>query len=715
MVHARCFLVEFKYSSKVAYVVEFSHKKIRLFAKNQIVREDGIELESLDENEAKFLSESGFAEIVIETPYEFKDLWDEEEKCFLLQTIQHSDVLYIFSENYPIMSLKRYSNVDWRLEELEILNGPFEHMNSTENYIKSSGVDGDVELIADEDVFKSSDVGRLLRLRNFDDDETKLWSAGVHFSVGEICLSDNKYYEALNSAESGSVKPVHSVGIKSDGGVRWRYIHDGNGVVKIVEFVDAKRVKAKVVSRLAKSILKGTLYWEFGMLHNGYKHPKSGAFFRNRFCFLLNTETGPYVCMSCSGDYNNFSDMEEGEATDLSAISVPIVSEEFNEGKWIYAKDVLFVGTGSSEFYIDVMTTSQAMSQDNVKVSKISNIGSKGILPIAVGQHVFFVDRFGLSIRDLMFDYYNDGYVDCDISVLGKHLFKSRIVAMRYQEFNDNILWCLTGDGKLVGMTFSADQEVAAFSRHDFSGDVESIAIIPDYDECRDVLWIAVKRMINFRSVRTIEKVEAGMIDFMGESVKVEQSYKKKDELEKEYLRCNAMYLDGAVLFERKVGDDSSYVMGLEHLEGEYVKIFADGMEVKEQVVVDGKVSISSYWARVLVGLAIKSQFIPQSIVVQSERGSSFGQKQRINHVLLMLYRSGGGKIGPNEDELRDIYYRKSDAKLNRVEELFSGCKEILFNGATNVEQMGVEIMIENSSSFPMNILGIMPFIDVNE
>ena len=55
MGYAKSFLVSFKYSDKVSYVVEFSHKKIRLFAKNQIVTEGGIELfgynESLENGE----------------------------------------------------------------------------------------------------------------------------------------------------------------------------------------------------------------------------------------------------------------------------------------------------------------------------------------------------------------------------------------------------------------------------------------------------------------------------------------------------------------------------------------------------------------------------------------------------------------------------------------------------------------------------------------
>ncbi len=713
MVYARSFLFEFKYSHKVAYVVEFSHYKIRLFAKNQIVNEGGIEDNIYSKTDEESI-QSDFPEIVIDSPYGFDDLWDEEEKCCLLQTIQHSDVLYVFSENHPIMTLKRYSNVDWRLEELEIIGGPFEAMNTTENMITASDLEGEIELSSVEALFSEKDVGRLFRLRNYGDDETNIWVSGESFNVGDICLSDNKYYEALNIGESGSIKPVHTIGVKSDGGVRWKYVGDGNGVVKIIEFVDECKVKAKVLSRLSACVQKGTVYWEKGLLFNGFKHPKSGAFFRNRFCFLLNTETGPYVCLSKSGDYNNFSDMEYGEANAECAISVPVLNTEFNEAKWIYAKDSLFVGTGSGEFYIDVMTSSQALSQDNVKIVQISNVGSKGIKPVSVGSHVFFVDRYGGSLRELTYDYYNEGYVESDISILGKHLFRSGIVDIKYQEVSDKILWCLTNDGTMVAMTFSAEHEVAAFSRHDLSGEVESLAVIPDLEECRDVVWVVVKRLVIDEVVRCVEKMEAGMPLEIIESMKVNQSFEERNSVEKEYVRMNSWYLDGAVCFVRKVGDESEEILGLEHLEGMMVKIFADGGQEDSQLVVGGKVKIKKKWAKVLVGLPVYSQFIPQNIYIPTQDGSGIGQRQRINHVLLELYMSGGGAIGPNENELRDIYYRDSDAVMNRVTELFSGHKEVLFNGATNMNKKGASILIENSSVFPMNVLAIVPYIDVN-
>jgi hypothetical protein len=76
--------------------------------------------------------------------------------------------------------------------------------------------------------------------------------------------------------------------------------------------------------------------------------------------------------LSCSGDYNNFEDMEFGEATAETAITVPVLNTEFNEGKWLYSGDVLFVGTGASEFYIDSLSQNSAMAGDNIKISQIS-------------------------------------------------------------------------------------------------------------------------------------------------------------------------------------------------------------------------------------------------------------------------------------------------------------------------------------------------------
>ena len=736
MVSARSFLVPFKYSYRVAYMAEFSPHKIRIYAYKNAddtdnssndsavinittsgvnpgihpVPKDIRVMSDVNDNEPELIKVND--EIYfISSPYDYDDLWDDEEMCFKLQTIQHSDVLYIFSEKYPIKVLKRYGETDWRLEDLELLNGPFLTMNSSDISVEASAVDGHITLTASDDLFTQNDVGRLMRLRAFGGN-IKIWSAGMTVAKDDIVGSDNKFYIAENAGTTGSKKPVHDEGVRFDGGVNWRYLHDGIGVVKITDFVSATSVLAEVMTRLPEDACSGTVYWELGLLHAGSSYPKSGAFFRNRFAFLVNTNEGPKVCLSVVGDYNNFADEDHGETTAESAITVPVLNTEFNEGKWLFAGDVLFVGTGAAEFYIDVISSSSALSNDNVKILQISNVGSKALMPVSVGSHVFFADRYGLSLRDLSYNYYRDGYDQIDVSLLGKHLFATRIVALSYQEVPNKILWCLVGDGTVIALTFSAEQEVAALSRHDFNGAVEHLAVVPDFQACQDRLWIEVKRMVHRQVVRSVEFVENGEPLSFPSRVHRALNTSEQVRLEKEYLLQHARYLDGAVLFIRGDEDDRTTLYGLYHLEGEKVMIFADGVICEPQIVIGGHIKIKQTDNMVLVGKAIFSRYIPQSVYVGDSYGSGMGEPQRINQVMLMLYASGGGKIGEDEERLSDILYRQTDAKMSKSQELFSGYKKVMFNGTTNGHGEPAKIIIENTSPLPMNILAIVPSIN---
>ena len=710
MSNARSFLFPFKYSHRVAYVVEFSHLKIRLYAQRDLVRKYVVSTSGATDDEP----DEAFPPLELSSPYTYNDLWDDDELCCKIQTIQHSDIMYIFNANHPIMLLKRYANDDWRLEELELRNGPFLSMNTSETMISVTEKTGATQLTASDDIFAATDVGRLVRLRVLDDD-TKPWSAGVNVEAMEIRSSDNKYYMAVGTGQTGAIKPVHSEGTRSDGSISWQYVHDGIGIVKITEFTDAQHVMAQVVSRLPDALENGTVCWEFGMIHQGTAYPISGAFFRNRFAFLLNSETGPNVCLSYSGDYNNFADMDCGEATAETAITVPVLSTEFNEGKWLYARDALFVGTGAAEFYIDAITSSQAMASDNIRISQISTVGSKAIMPVAIGAHVLFVDRYGLSLRDLMYNYYNDGYDQTDVSILGKHLFQSRIVSMAYQEVPDKVLWCLVGDGSLAAITFSSEQEVAAFSRHDVSGSIESLTVIPNLEDNRDELWVEVQRVINSTYLRSVEWMDNGLPQTVPVSQLWSDNLEVKNNQEALYMRQNAVYLDAAVVFDKSSDDQTNELSGLNHLEGKEVSLYADGVVLPAQVVYNGKINVPKSVSHLVVGLKICSQFIPQNIYIPNEYGSGIGQKQRINHVLLTLYLSGGGQIGENENSLTDILYRKTDAPMNAPQELFTGNKEILFNGSTTQNEQAATFLIQTNSPLPLNILAIVPYLDVNE
>jgi hypothetical protein len=330
-VASRVFLKKFMFGGKTAFILEFGNQYIRFYAnQGQVVKGDAI--------------------YEIESPYTIEDLWDTEEKVCKLMVTQNADVLYLWHKKY-MKTLTRYGNTDWRLEDLVLRNGPWDNMNTTDISISASGTTGTVTLSATGDIFDGErDIGRLIRL-NIINDSTKPWAASKTVSAGDIYTSDSKYYNAVTGGTTGSVKPVHTEGTRSDGAVDWRYAHSGYGTAKIISVKDAKTAEASVVNEMPKGI--NTPNWEFGAFHNKSEYPTHGTFFRNRLALLVNTESGLKCFLSKSDDLDNFADKEHGEVLTDCAVTVPILSDQAHEARWLSTGDVLFVGTNNGEFYIE--------------------------------------------------------------------------------------------------------------------------------------------------------------------------------------------------------------------------------------------------------------------------------------------------------------------------------------------------------------------------
>lgn len=94
-------LIPFSFNVKQSFVLEFSHECIRVFY------EDGIMLDD----------EGSILEIT--TPFETEDL-------FNLNWAQNGDWLYLVDGRHTPKALKRYSNTDWRLEDVVFKNKPEE-------------------------------------------------------------------------------------------------------------------------------------------------------------------------------------------------------------------------------------------------------------------------------------------------------------------------------------------------------------------------------------------------------------------------------------------------------------------------------------------------------------------------------------------------------------------------------------------------------------
>ena len=74
---------------------------------------------------------------------------------------------------------------------------------------------------------------------------------------------------------------------------------------------------------------------------------------------------------------------------------------------------------------------------------------------------------------------------------------------MTFQQVPDSIIWCVTGDGVLAGLTYQQLSGIAAWHRQVTDGEVEAVTVVTNGDE--DEVWIEVKRTIDTVTKRYIE------------------------------------------------------------------------------------------------------------------------------------------------------------------------------------------------------------------
>ena len=818
----------FVVSDKTAFTLSFCSGYIQFYAAHGLV---------LNDDDTPY-------EVV--TPYNFADLYDEDKKEIKIQTIQCADVLYIFHEDFPPMTLTRYGNRDFRLDYFELLNGPWQMPNADENLvISASGSEGAISLFAaepdkkgvnmplsitapvysayeqnslsgsdylqwydgqeliasvqgvnfssladivsrattlfnntayfagmtasysgntitikhnvpsfdgktitlkicyvtgtavrfydfpdykyrvdnehlvykdysvtipaletSEDIFNAGDVGRLIRL-NLENDETDAWYSGkTGISAGTILVSDGNYYIAQNSGTCGNVKPVHTKGNKSDGTIIWKYAHSGYGVVKITAVESGALAHGVVQSTLPENL--STSYWERGVIGPETKYPKSGAFWRNRLCLLIETDRGLEVYTSNSADYNNFADKTGGEVLDENSVSALVPSDKKAYGSWLCAGEALFIGTSVGIFYLSATSTAETFSPSNAKIDKCSSVGAKSAMPLQIDGYCLYIDSYGTNICGLSYSFEKDAYIPAGLSLYAKHLFSSGIVSFAYAEVPDKILWCLNGNGEVIGFTFNPEQQVIAFHRHEFKGKVKALTVIPSPDKNGDELWLSVQRNNDENIVRSVEYLDEGLTWQFPDDIESIRDLKARYDAETSYIRHNSFYVDGGVSFQRTAGSSGLTLAGLEHLKGREVAILANGAEQPRQTVSgEGAITINPDWENITVGLPIDMIFSPQIMYPQIENGGTFCP-QKIYTVILMLFRSGSCELKGKYGNSVPILYRKSRDKMNNPTELFTGCKKVSFaENSSAIEDKGGEITITSDTVFPFNLLSL--------
>ena len=644
----RARLMRFVFSTVQAYMLEFGDEYVRVLR-----------------NHARVESPPG-------TPVELTTPWTEAQ-LNAISAVQSADVLFVAHPSWQPRKISRTSDTAWSIGTFDAKNGPWDEKNDNlSNTITPSATSGSVTLTAASAIFAAGDVDRLIGLRQ----TVSFGYPGVAtaFVVGDTTVTrvDGivRSYRCITAGTSALVLINGTEGdYILDGTAVWKFLGRGQQVwstAQITGFTDSTHVTATVIDRLPST--QATAEWRLGAWNDAAGWPQCVAFHEERIVFAR----GQTIWLSRSSDFTDFApSYDDGEVAATHAITVTIADDEVQHIRWMVSTPRgLLVGTASAEFLLVPASTNQPMAGDNVRAARQSDRGSlAGVPAVRTGGAVLFVQKAGRKLREMRYAYDADAYSTADATILSEHITEGGIAALAWCEEPDGLLYAARGDGTLLSLTFEPDQKVRAWARHSIGGAaVESIAAIPNPDGTADELWLIARRTIGGVTRRHIEFIEA---------------------------QDSGHHVDAGLLYE---GAATATVSGLGHLEGQTVKILADGSVRVPQVVSGGAVPISGpAAASVRVGLPYTHRMRTMPAEAGAAKGSAQGQAKRVHKVRLRLLESLGSRCGYVGGE-QEIPYRRAGDPMDQAPPLFSGFVPVSPEGGFDDE--GV-ISIEGDDPLP--------------
>ena len=685
-------LIPFEFNVEQAYILEFGDQYFR-------IHKDG----------GTVVTGSPAAPVEVTTPYLHTELDD-------LKFTQSADVMYIVHPNHAPRKITRTSHTAWTITAVDFQRGPFQDANTDSTTLTASARTGSVTITASADTFDSDDVGRLVKLHHgfakisaytsatsvtatvqeTADGRAELapsyTATTISFHEGDPSATGLEHNDRIQDSAGNFIEQGFEVGMRiSTSGAS--NSHNNQSDVLIVQVTDDSILispsgdfnNANAGDSITVSgDLNADSNFALGAFSATTGYPAAITFYEQRLVMASTTDQPQTIFFSVGGSFEDFT----AGIGPSDALTYTLGSNQVNVIRYLQAGRVLLVGTSGGEF---VVTSSEdaPLSPTNAVVKRQATYGSANIQPVQVANVTLFVQRARRKLRELVFDLNTDSYQAPDMTLLAEHITESGIKEMALQQEPDNVVWCVLENGKLVGMTYRREENVIAWHEHtiggafgsDSFGHVESVASIPgSLDE--DATYLVVKRTINGATKRFVEYFN--FFDF-GDNI------------------LDAYFVDSGLTY---TGSAATSISGLDHLEGETVRIVANGSTHPDKVVSSGSVTLDFSTTNAHIGLAYTSTLQTMRLDAGGTEGTSQAKIKRIHDVTLRLFRTVGAEVGSSTSELDRIPFRSSADEMDTALPLFTGDKEVEFRGGFDTDAF---IVVRQSQAMPMTILSIFP------
>ena len=421
------------------------------------------------------------------------------------------------------------------------------------------------------------------------------------------------------------------------------------------------------------------------VLTTSNNYPSVVTFFEQRLVFAATNNNPQTLWFSKNADYLNF----QTGTSDDNALIYTIASNKVNAIRYLSATRILNIGTSGGE-YVLTTTNGGPITPTQTVIRKYSNYGCIESEVVQVADVTLFAQRGARKVREFRYIGEVDvaGYAAPDITILSEHLTEGGIQEFAYQQEPESIVWARRTDGTLLGLTYRREEEIVAWHKHIIGGSfgggqavVESIITLPT-DSGEDELYMIVKRTINSVTKRYVEVLKT--FDFGSDTTA-------------------AFFVDSGLAYS---GSATSTLSGLYHLEGQTLSILANGATHADETVSGGGVALDFPVTSGALGFGYTSEMQTMRLESGSQDGTSQGKPKRIHDITVRFHETVGAEVGTESGNADRIFFRDSSMNMDQAVPLFTGDKEIEFDGGF-VD--GDRIYVRQSQPLPMTVLALYP------
>lgn len=645
---------------------------------------------------SRFVREGGVILNVSAAPYELAVPWPEGELPLLRSAVAGNQLL-VASGVRPTQELTRNDHDDWDIADFVPQNGPVDVQNlDTAITVQITSHVGDtVTLQGVGNPFRASWVGQVMRLDEADLTFVGTWTAN---QSGMVAGNDTRrwngnVYLLTAGTDSGPNPPTHTEGSVSSGVgyATWEYLHNSRTYIRITA-ASGNSASGVVLTPVPDSLLTVPTYrWYPPAWNADDGYPELLAFSTPRLLLAR----GDVLWESGVLDHH---DLEVGVGDD-EAFAYRLRSPDGSlvDIQWALPSTVMILGSSDLEWQFRAPGIFDAVTPLNVRPVPQTNEGSAPQVPALVDGGPMFVDKAGTRLLYAKFDKGGQGSQTLDteeISVSARHIIAAGVVAMAWQKSPQRILWIVTADGALAGLTFMPQQAVLGFHRHPMTnGFVEDICVIPSTATGEDEVYLIVRRTIGGAVRRYVELLQP--------------FFTPEDPDDPTAL--GAWYVDCGLRYQ---GAPVTTLTTLAHLEGQEVAVFADGSMQARKTVTGGAITLDYEAADVTVGLPIRGRIKDLPRNAQGQGGSTKADLKTSRELILDLKHTGGGKVRVNDGEHWEDVIETGAEGYGDTVPLFNGTKRMVAEGEVRLEAVW-ELVCDDA--MPCTVAGMTPVLDVEE